>query len=234
MKISIIIPTLNESEHISNLLNFLYANANNNVNEIIVIDGGSSDNTVELAKKNGVIVYTSSQKGRAAQMNFGANKATGDILYFVHADSVPPPTYSFDVINTVKNDFQLGCYPFQFRSKKWLLKFNSWLTQFDKMCFRGGDQTLFITRDLFNKINGYDTNFVIMEEYDLIKRARKLAKFTIIKTGAVSVSARKYDLNSYWRITIANFIAFTMFNIGKDPEKILSTYLSIIQHPTES
>ncbi|MFT6127792.1 MAG: glycosyltransferase involved in cell wall biosynthesis, partial [Flavobacteriaceae bacterium] len=94
-KISIIIPILNEANNIVSLLQYLIDNSSKkNVSEIIVVDGGSVDQSLQIAstfsEKHENIVVISSEKGRAKQMNFGSLKATGTIFYFLHADSFPP------------------------------------------------------------------------------------------------------------------------------------------------
>ncbi|MGL1654816.1 glycosyltransferase, partial [Vibrio parahaemolyticus] len=76
--------------------------------EIIIIDGGSTDATTTLAKALGVIVHSATKKGRAAQMNEGALLARGDVLYFVHADTLPPGSFIHDIIQAIKNGYHLG------------------------------------------------------------------------------------------------------------------------------
>jgi len=90
--ISIIIPTYNEEENIKNLLPRLTHSSGTMPHEIIVVDGGSTDQTVIRAKQLGATAFHSPKRGRAHQMNFGAQKATADLLYFVHADTLPPKT----------------------------------------------------------------------------------------------------------------------------------------------
>ena len=96
-KISIIIPILNEEKTIVSLLQHLFNNSsNNNISEIIIVDGGSTDQSYQLVLDylliNDKVVLLPSEKGRAKQMNIGAKHATGNILYFLHADSLPPKT----------------------------------------------------------------------------------------------------------------------------------------------
>lgn len=88
--ISIIIPTFNEEDRILALIKFLWEHSAGCIHEIIVVDGGSTDNTVSLVKNQTNAVLLTTEKGRARQMNSGAKIATGKILYFLHADSVPP------------------------------------------------------------------------------------------------------------------------------------------------
>ena len=90
MQISIIIPVYNEAESIGRLVDYLMQHKAESVTQIIIVDAGSTDNTIEVAKNAGATAVISPQKGRAAQMNYGATVAKTDILYFVHADSLPP------------------------------------------------------------------------------------------------------------------------------------------------
>lgn len=228
--LSIIIPTYNEADVIVGLVNHLQFNGQDKVNEIIVVDGNSSDNTFELAKNAGAKVITANKKGRAAQMNQGAEMATGKILYFVHADSFPPASYVHDIMAAVKEGYDLGCYRFKFKSDKLLLKFNSYCTRFDRLMCRGGDQTLFVKKVVFEELDGYKDDYLIMEEYDFLIRARKKYMFKIIPKD-VLVSARKYDNNNYFRVNFANFVVFMMFYAGMAQPKMVKTYKTLINHP---
>jgi rSAM/selenodomain-associated transferase 2 len=179
LKISIIIITLNEAEHIGRLLDRLQNFRNDNVVDILLVDGGSTDDTCQIAKDKKVVVLQSPTCGRAKQMNYGAQQARGEILYFVHGDSLPPETYSNDVVAAVAEGFPIGCFRFLFDSERILLRINSYFTRFDKMWCRGGDQTLFVTRQLFEELKGFDETHLIMEEYDFIARARQKYPFQI-------------------------------------------------------
>ena len=168
MQFSLIMPAYNEEKTIGKLLSHLEKFGDDRLLEIIVMDGGSNDRTVEIVQENNARCLVSEQKGRAAQMNMGVQHSSGDLLYFVHADSFPPTTYLNDLSVAFKNGFSAGCYRFRFDSDRFLLKVNSWFTRFDRIMCRGGDQTLFITRNLFEKIGGFRDDFMIMEDYDLI------------------------------------------------------------------
>ncbi|MBN4062130.1 MAG: glycosyl transferase [Flavobacteriales bacterium] len=233
MKISIVIPAYNEEKQIGRLVSYLYENAKNHLAEkIIVVDCGSKDKTVEVAERAGAKVLAS-PKGRAIQMNTGAKTAKGEVLYFVHADTTPPASFAKDILQAINEGYEIGCYRFKFNSDKQVLKLNSWVTRFDKIFFRGGDQTLFVKRKIFEELGSYDEKYVIMEEYDFIKKARKKALFKIMQDD-VLVSARKYEMNSYLRVSFANFIVFSMFRLGASPQKIFDVYKTLIQHPKES
>jgi len=231
MQLSVIIPTYNEASHIGGLLNYLKTADNQDKFDVIVVDGGSTDETVEIAKQSGVKVLQASQKGRNHQMNYGAEQSTGEILYFVHADVRLPLTFVEDVTKAVEEGYGLGCYRFEFNSDSVLLRFNAWCTHFDRDFCRGGDQTLFVRRDLFEEIGGYNDDQVIMEEYELMNRARKTARFRIIPKNVV-VSARKYEKNSYLRVMFANSTVFMMYRFGASPRKLQRTYHKLLNHST--
>ncbi|PWH85997.1 TIGR04283 family arsenosugar biosynthesis glycosyltransferase [Brumimicrobium oceani] len=223
MKHSIIIPTLNEEEKISHLLEFLTKNALSD-SEIIVVDGGSKDKTIALVKRfENVNLIETKKASRAYQLNEGAKKATGELLYFIHADVLPPQTFEADIEIALQKEYEFGCYRFVFDKNAIMLKFNAWWTRFDFMFCRGGDQTLFVTKDVFNQLNGFDEHYIIMEDFDFILRARKKFKFRIIPKNVV-VSARKYKLNSYFKVNMVNLYSYWSFMLGKSPEKIRDNY----------
>lgn len=231
MTISIIIPTLNEEKNISSLLSHLIKNRTEELIEIIVVDAKSKDQTKSEAIEHDIIWLESVEMSRAVQMNLGAKKAKGDILYFVHADTIPPKTFCSDIIQAVGEGFDLGAFRFKFDSTSFLLKVNSWFTRFNLLTFRGGDQTLFILKTRFHELNFYNESYSIMEEYDLLIRAEeKKYKFKLMPKD-VSVSDRKYENNSYLRVNIANLIAMKMFKRGYDPDRIKRMYFKMLKHP---
>ncbi|MGJ3233446.1 TIGR04283 family arsenosugar biosynthesis glycosyltransferase [Marivirga sp.] len=231
-KISVIIPTLNEAENIGDLIQFLQQNSHNNVAEIIVSDANSQDDTVKIAKRLGVQVIYTKQASRAHQMNEGAKIATGEILYFVHADAKPPMTFVKDILNFIEKGYDFGCYRFKFDSKHPFLAVNSFFTRFKVLWCRGGDQTLFIKKDVFEDNNGFNEEYVVMEDFELIKRLWKKYKFGIIPKS-VLVSARKYEDNSYWQVNIANLKIYKMFMKGYHPQILKEKYHQLIKHPKE-
>ncbi len=108
-QISIIIPVLNEEDYIRKVLVAIRENATStNIKEVLVIDGGSADHTVKEALGLGVQVV-SAAKGRAKQMNKGAQIATGDLLYFLHVDTIPPKGFDAHILNTFSKGFESGC-----------------------------------------------------------------------------------------------------------------------------
>lgn len=222
MRISIIIPVYNEAGNISRLLSFLHAHAQDS--EILVVDGGSKDATrEEVARFIQVQLLECTNASRAKQMNLGAKKAQGSILYFLHADTIPPRDFEQQIIKAVDKGHDAGCFRFKFDSPKPLLRINSFFTRLPFIWCRGGDQSLYIDKNLFWAYEGYDENYAIMEEYVLIKKLMENQKFRILP-DAVKVSARKYSTNSWFKVMRANFIAFRQFNKGECTDTIKQTY----------
>jgi len=230
-RISIVVPTFNEQERIELLIKDIQKKAKLIPSEIIIADGGSTDKTLEIAQKAGAKIVVSPKKGRAAQMNYGASMALGNVLHFVHADCHLPVGFVNDIQEALTNGYQSGCYRFRFDSPDFILKINSFFTRFNALTFRGGDQTLFITRALFDEIGGFDEHYVIMEDYDIIRRiwAKNRALFKLIPKS-VLVSARKYQTNSWLRVQLANLRAMISFRQNKPPQQIADTYQKMLNY----
>ncbi|MFZ1516229.1 MAG: TIGR04283 family arsenosugar biosynthesis glycosyltransferase [Saprospiraceae bacterium] len=227
MLLSIIIPTLNEEKYLGNLLHFLRKQTDPLNTEIIVIDGGSSDNTKVIAHNYGAVILSTNASCRAVQMNMGVKNAKGEILYFVHADVLPPERFSLDIMNAFAEGKKIGMYRQKFDGGPIILKINSYFTRFNWLWCRGGDQTLFVCKKLFDSLNGFDESFVIMEEYDFISRSVKKEKLYIFDKYT-TVSARKYSTNGYLKVLFANRKAFSLYLAGYDPKIIKKTYLSML------
>ncbi len=230
MQISIIIPVYNESENIGKLVTYLKQHAKERLLEIIAVDGGSSDDTILQAEIAGALAVSSPQKGRAAQMNYGASVAKGGILYFIHADTFPPTTFISDITEAVEKGFALGRYYTRFNSSKWYLKINAWFTRLDLFICMGGDNTLFVTRKTFEAAGGFKSEMRIMEEYEFCDRLRKTGAAYKILKGAALVSARKYDNNSWWRVQMANKKIVNMFKQGATQQQMADTYKKMLDY----
>ena len=145
------------------------------------------------------IVLLNSERGRAKQMNLGAKKSNGNILYFLHADSFPPKKFDQDIINEVEKNNNAGCFRMQFDHTHWWLRLASWLTQFRWRACRGGDQSQFITKELFNELGGFDEQYFIYEDNDLINKLYSRKEFVVIQNKIVT-SARCYRKNGVWKL----------------------------------
>ncbi len=228
--ISIIIPTYNEADGIGTLIQYLQEHGGNYVKEIIVSDGGSMDDTISIATAAGAIATLSPDKGRAAQMNHGASIATGSIFYFVHADTFPPVTYACDILAAINSGYAFGRYRTKFDSDKKILLFNAWFTRFDLFICYGGDQTLFMQRKLFDQIGGFNDSMRIMEDYDIVTRAKSTgARYKIFSSDAL-VSARKYDTNSWLRVQTANYTIIRMYKKGASQNEMAQRYRELLNY----
>ncbi len=229
MTISIIIPVLNEENAISTIVDYLIKIANPEfTKEIIVVDGGSTDKTLEILKLYPSIKVVHSLKGRSVQMNYGAKTATSEILYFLHCDTFPPNNFDLDIVNQVKNGHFSGCFKMKFDNNHIVLKVSQWFTQFNFQFCRGGDQSLFVERNLFEKLNGFNENLIIYEDNEFVSRLYKNSKFTVIQKS-VTTSARKYLKNGVWRlqfhfmmIHILHFLRFKNSYLQKYYSKTIS------------
>lgn len=228
MGISIIIPVYNEAALISDLVAYLFKHGGAAVHEIWVSDGGSTDDTVAIAQRAGALVARSPQKGRAIQMNHAAMQATGAVLYFVHADTLPPTHFASDILQAVKEGYDLGRYRSRFDTRNWLMKCNAWFTRFDWFVCLGGDQSLFVTKELFIETGGYNLSYLIMEEYEFCVRVKKIARYKIFP-ASVLISTRKYEGRSWWQVQRANYKAVQLYKQGAPQQQIVETYKQLLR-----
>jgi rSAM/selenodomain-associated transferase 2 len=235
-KISIVIPVYNESLRIINTLKYILAHSSvYNIIEIIVIDGGSTDDTVEKVQQwialnkaeNDLDITTvkllQSEKGRARQMNLGAKEALGDIFYFLHADSFPPKYFDQFIVDEVKNGYNCGCFKMKFDSEHWWLKLAGWFTQFNWRICRGGDQSLFVTKELFNQVGRYDENYNIYEDNVLISKLYKAGTFKIIQQPLIT-SARHYQTHGVWKLQYHYWMVHLKKRLGASPDSLYEYY----------
>mgnify|MGYP000483514962 CR=1 FL=1 len=221
--ISIIIPVLNEELQIEALISYIRKNSNPQyIKEILVVDGGSIDNTVSISQASGATVLNSAQ-GRASQQNFGAKHAIGEILYFLHADTFPPSNFDIAIINAVSKNELSGCFRMQFDSNSKFLKFFAWFTRLNFKICRGGDQSLFITKKLFNSLNGFNEDYIIYEDSEFISRLYSLNNFTVLPKQ-VTTSARKYEEKGMLRLQYHFSVIHIKNRLGKSPAELYQYY----------
>lgn len=226
--ISIIIPTYNEADQIAKTINAIHnANPGQPI-EIIVSDGGSTDDTLSIAEQHGALALRSKQKGRAAQMNSGAAAARGEILYFLHADSVPPQGFTSEIQRAYEDGFSSGCFRLAFDYSHWFLKANAWFTRFNVNAVRFGDQSLFVTRAVFQKSGGFREDLLMMEDQEIIHRLKKWGRFTVMNDYVIT-SARKYHDNGIYRMQGIFFRIWALYYLGYSQERLLMLYRRLIR-----
>ncbi|UOB18759.1 TIGR04283 family arsenosugar biosynthesis glycosyltransferase [Abyssalbus ytuae] len=233
MNISVIIPVLNEAGNIGNLLSYLIQNSSSeNIGEIIIVDGGSNDGSQDEIKnftttRHSRVKLINSPKGRAKQMNYGAGHSSFDILYFLHADSYPPKNFDQLILHEVKKGFLAGCFRMKFDSTHPVLKFSGWFTRFNLKSCRGGDQSLFITRTLFEKLKGYDEKYIVYEDCEFINRIYSTTNFKVIPE-AITTSARRYKINGTWKLQYHFMVIHLKKWLGASPYSLYKYYLENI------
>jgi len=229
MDISIIIPTYNEEKNIETLIKLIQQNAGANlIKEVIVVDGGSTDNTLFLAQKAGARIIKSTEKRRSKQLNSGAEKASGEIIYFLHADTLPPQNFTGDIINAIKRGADFGCYRLSFNYRHWMLKFICFLSDLGKnKIFKFGDHSLFITRDAFKELKGYREDILVMEDLDIIRRAAKKYRFALLDKRVLT-SARKFVENGPVKLTLVFLLLYTLFWLDTSQTTMTNLYRNLI------
>lgn len=223
LTLSIIIPVLNEARHIGNLLTYISRNSSPQlISEIICVDGGSTDQTVDIAKKHGARVVHS-EKGRAKQMNLGAKHAHGDVLYFLHADTFPPKNFDQIILDAIEKGHETGCFRMKFDTKNLFLRFFAWFSRFNHILCRGGDQSLFIKSSLFKETGGFNETYTIYEDTEFIQRLYRHTRFKVLPYSVIT-SARKYDEVGWLRLQF-HFAMIHLKNFsGAGPEELYRYY----------
>lgn len=241
--ISIVIPILNEAETIVKLIQHLLDNSTaDNVAEIIIVDGGSTDGSQKIIKyfisqhppsklrhsfqmkpDRTEVLLISSEKGRAKQMNTATKISKGKILYFLHADSFPPKNFDQEILTEVEKGNEAGCFRMQFDSNHWWLQLAGWLTQFHWRACRGGDQSQFITKNLFDEIGGFDERYVIYEDNMLINELFTRKQFVVINKK-LTTSARLYRKHGIWKVQYHFWTIYIMKWMGAGPNKLCTYY----------
>lgn len=226
--ISIIIPTYNEADQIAQTITGTQAANGKYEAEIIVVDGGSTDDTISIAEQCGATVAKSERKGRAGQMNKGASIAKHNMLYFLHADSIPPNDFTTLVLRAYKDGAKSGCFRLAFDYDHWFLTSNAWFTRFDVNAVRFGDQSLFVTKEVFEKSGGFREDLLMMEDQEIIHRLKKHGSFKILN-DVVTTSARKYLDNGVYRMQGIFYRIWAMYYLGYSQEQMLKVYKRMIK-----
>lgn len=225
---SIIIPTYNEADQIAKTIRKTHAANGHHEMEIIVVDGGSTDETLAIAKECGAITIKSERKGRAAQMNKGASVAKGEVLYFLHADSMPPQGFTVQILDAYNKGAVSGCFRLAFDYDHWFLKANCWFTRFNVNAVRFGDQSLFVTKEVFQKVGGFREDLLMMEDQEIIHRIKKHGKFKVMD-DVVITSARKYLDNGVYRMQGIFYRIWALYYLGYSQEQLLKLHRRLIR-----
>ena len=227
-KISVIIPVYNEADIIAATIARLQAcDTGGHITEVIVVDGGSTDRTMEIAQQAGAIALQS-DKGRAKQMNTGARAAKGNLLYFLHADTLPPIGFTTAIIQAVRSGFSMGCLRLSFDVKHWFMSANAWFTRFNVNAFRFGDQSLFVQKNIFEKSGGFNEKNIILEDQEIMPRLQQHGRFIVLPMAVVT-SGRKYITNGVYKTQAVYFLVYLLYKLGVPQRRLLQLYRRLIK-----
>lgn len=224
MKISVVIPAFNEETALGATLELL-----NNLGEeveIIVVDGGSADATVAVAKTHGARVVVS-ERGRGTQLANGAEAATGDVLWFLHADT-HPENGAFDAIRTaLEDEFVVGGnFTLVFDGYSRPARFMTWIyPHFRKLGLLYGDSAIFVRREVYEECGGFKS-LPLFEDLEFVKRLKKQGRLAYLKT-CVTTSSRRFEKKSF-TLTFLKWVVFQgLYWFGVSPHFLARHYYPV-------
>ena len=223
-RISIIIPVYNESSSISVLL-YQLTDLKDNC-EIVFVDGGSADDTVAQIEAMGFFAVVSPKKGRANQLNHGAALSGGEILWFLHADSVLPPNPLEQITQAVENGYMIGCFRLKFDCTSPLMRFTAFCSNNIRTAIRNiafGDQGIFIKRKLFEKLGGF-ADMPLMEDFQLSIDVKKAGIRIKLLNAKITTSARRYKQGGRLKTIFLMWHLQRRYRKGESVEEIEKIY----------
>lgn len=228
MKLSIVIPTLNEASVLRHTILHIFDMCSApELIEVLIIDNGSNDQTLESISDLEVRIFRQpSLKGRKyAVLNFGASQANGDVLMFLDADTLLPPSFDQHIQQCMTSPQVVGgAFDFQFIEKRWFL---SALTTINRIRIRLdhnflGDQAVFCSRFVFEAIGGYPPKMIMESSFlcQLLKQRGKLQ----IAPARIRTSARRFLENGFLKVFWFDFQVWFRYLIGKDVDRFGASY----------
>lgn len=219
-KYSIIIPSLNEEKFLPKILKHLQKFTEDF--EIILSDGGSTDNTVNIAKSFGVKICLG-ENGKGGQLNRAAKISSGKVLIFLHADTYLPADAFYLIDKFFFNDnINIATFKMKFDSENLIMRMYSWFTKFDSIFTTFGDQAIVMKRSFFSEIGGFP-NFPMFEDVEFFRRARKIKKIYKLPSF-VTTSARRYERKGVVKTQLLNGFYILGYLIGINPVRIYRKY----------
>ena len=220
-RLSVIIPTLNEASNIAGTVN--RAQKADNV-EVIVVDGGSRDNTADVARTAGARVILSSPP-RARQMNAGAAISSGEFLLFLHADTLLPLSYDAHIRRCLaRPKVALGAFELRidapYRALRIMEKAANWRSRYFRMPY--GDQALFMPAAIFQSVGGFP-QLPIMEDFEIVRQLSKKGQIVTLSLPVLT-SARRWVNLGIWRTWLINQVVIVAYHFGIAPRVLARLY----------
>jgi rSAM/selenodomain-associated transferase 2 len=222
MRLAVIVPALDEEQSLlRNLPRALELG-----DELVVSDGGSSDGTVEVARRLGARVVEGAP-GRGPQLNRGAAASEAEILLFLHADSLPPPEAGEAIRRAVADGAEGGGFEVRFEgSSTWMRRGTRLVnlrTRWSKLPL--GDQGHFVTRAVFEQMGGY-RDWPILEDLDFARRLRRRDRLVILPL-AMRTSSRRYLKRGILRTVVVNWLIWLLYLAGVSPHRLAGLYRQV-------
>jgi rSAM/selenodomain-associated transferase 2 len=221
-KLSVVVPMLNEAATIASTLEALRRGAPDA--EIIVVDGGSTDASVAIARPLCDSVIDAS-RGRALQMNAGVRTSHGDALVFVHADTIVPSTFAADIASALSDpavvggrfDVVLDDSALPYRIIGTMISIRSRISRTGT-----GDQAIFVRRDVFDSLGGFP-EFELCEDLEFSRRLKRAGHIACLRTR-VTTSARRWNRDGVVRTVIRMWLIRAMYLMGVPPARLKRMY----------
>ncbi len=218
----IIVPVLDEAERLTSWLAKLQLLRRRGV-RLVVVDGGSSDASLEIARVYADIAFQS-PRGRAAQMNAGAAACRSDVLLFLHADTELPAGADRLLLRSVARDRLWGRFDVRIDTPRMTLSIVAALMNFRSRLtgIATGDQAMFIRRDLFEAVGGFP-EIPLMEDIAISRKLKRVGRPACLRVKVVT-SARRWDRNGTWRTIFLMWQLRAAFYLGADPDRLAHRY----------
>ncbi|HEC03422.1 MAG TPA: glycosyltransferase [Phycisphaerales bacterium] len=222
---SIIIPVLNEADRINSLIEHLHGQGCESAYEVIVVDGDPQGGTVNAICSEDVVKMISG-KGRARQMNAGAEVARGRVLIFLHADTTLPDEALKKISRVLENpDYVGGAFDLRIDSDTLFLRYISMRashrSRWNRLPY--GDQAIFLRREYFNRIGRF-RDIPLMEDVELMRRIKRDGKKIYILPDKVTSSARRWQRDGAIYTTVRNQVLVALFHLGVNPSRLAKYY----------
>jgi len=227
--LSIIVPALEEAANLERLIPEIAAGCPGA--EIVVVDGGSADETAHLARRHPTVRWLESERGRARQMNAGARASRGDVLLFLHADSALPGGAAGVIDRALASPAVVGGrFDVRFTNPGWAFRmiagFMNRRSRWTRICT--GDQGIFVRRAAFDALGGY-ADIPLMEDIELTRRLKRLGRVACLDLR-ITTSSRRWERDGIARTILLMWTLRLLYFFGADPARLHRWYYG--QPPT--